>query len=618
MKFINSILPSVSQTLSYLTGSAVDENLNDHDGNTKEGKGNEIERTEEEDAPPSSIPAGLNDEAMICNSVVSSLGELESGTVPTHERTIATLKSTHNAVELMNYDSDDEVEDIIAADQVHGQYDLNQRTKRAFLKQSRRPRQATPKSSHILMSGTIVSSTKSTLDGKTFSQTDPSSDATLSSYPSDTTDEKCIQDLYSDFEKRRYKRYVKKVVTIFMAVLCVIIAVVAVFVAIELSQPDVDEKTLLSNWGVSKSNQKDQPQTVIPSKQPSGLDSTGPTSNGDDYAATQDPVGSPIGNSPSTSPVKSLPDVPSASPVESLTDSPSASQVDSSTEFPITQPVFENDDEDVFALTATFYVIGDLPYNDKERTRLIEIVNNVPDDAEFLVHVGDIRDAEQKTDCLHSEFDDVGSILKNSSVPVFIVPGDNEYNDCPNLDESWGDWMGVFGNFESNWDSPIKSSRDPARPENFFFVHKRVLYIGLNIVGGTRHSYSEWEGRLSDEYAWTKDLIDRFLVQPENDASSVVIFAHGDPDPSAHASFFGPLQYYIANDLENKIPIIYVNGDKHYFQFDPAWYGQESLHRVMVEGGSKEPPLQMKLSVPKSWDHGVLQVDDVYSIDRQL
>lgn len=106
-------------------------------------------------------------------------------------------------------------------------------------------------------------------------------------------------------------------------------------------------------------------------------------------------------------------------------------------------------------------------------------------------------------------------------------------------------------------------------------------------------------------------------MQSPSDASSVVIFAHADPR-LIHSSFFGPLQDYIENDLKNEIPIIYVNGDKHYFQFDPAWYGQTSFHRVMVEGGSTEPPLQMKLSVPSSPNHGVLQVEDVYTFDRQL
>ncbi|CAJ1963253.1 unnamed protein product [Cylindrotheca closterium] len=655
MNYINSLLPSVSQTLSYLSGPAANENTNKHDGNTEEElEVSDSDRKGQEDGLPSSIHASTarNEETLECGSMVSSLEELEYGNAASdHTRKISIRKSTRNVVELMEYDSEDEVEETIVADHVGGKYDSTKRIKRTFLKQSRIPKQEQLKSTHVQMTGTVVSTTsKSRSEGKSSSQTDPSSDATMNSYRSDMSDEKCIQDLYSDFEKRSYRRHIKKVVMIFLSVLCVIIVITSVFVAIEVKKPEMDENTLLSNWGIGRSEDRDgQLESGVPSKQPSGFDGTSPHIEpiGDDdsdretqvpsrsptesltdspsgrpvQAATNSPTGfpsiQPVQSAtafPSTNPVESQTYSPSIQQVQSPTSSPSTNPVESQTESPSTQLVVEED-----TLTATFYVIGDLPYNDRERTRLIEHVNNLPDDAEFLVHVGDIRDAESKTDCLLSEFDDVGDILKNSKVPVFIVPGDNEYNDCPNLSESWGDWKGVFGAFENNWSSSaIQPTRDPERPENFFFIHKRVLYIGLNIVGGEPHSYSEWEGRLSYQFTWTKNLIDTHVVSSTNDASSVVIFAHGDPRQSLHAGFFSPLEYYIANDLNNEVPIIYVNGDRHYFQFDEEWYGQESFHRIMVEGGSREPPLQMKLAVPKSADHGVLQVGDVCTFDRQL
>lgn len=68
-------------------------------------------------------------------------------------------------------------------------------------------------------------------------------------------------------------------------------------------------------------------------------------------------------------------------------------------------------------------MIGDLPYSNTEKQRLIEHVETLPEDAEFLVHVGDIRAAVNNTNCTLSEFDVVGDILKQSPVPVFIVPG---------------------------------------------------------------------------------------------------------------------------------------------------------------------------------------------------
>eukprot|EP00980_Cylindrotheca_fusiformis_P007620 scaffold1599_cov115-Cylindrotheca_fusiformis.AAC.5 len=266
---------------------------------------------------------------------------------------------------------------------------------------------------------------------------------------------------------------------------------------------------------------------------------------------------------------------------------------------------------------ARFYVIGDLPYNEREKERLIEHVANLPGDADFLVHVGDIRNAENSTDCLVSEFEMVGDILKQSTVPVLIVPGDNEYNDCPNLAESWDHWLSVFDKLESHWDSSLKIARDNVRPENFYFVHQRMLYIGLNIVGGVRHDKDEWESRLTHDFEWTKELIETHILRSSNNAEGVVLFAHADPKKTIHAPFFDPLQGYIANELNNTIPIIYMNGDLHYFQFDSDFYGQPSFHRIMVEGGSFEPPLQMTVTIPKHRADGeTLLVQDIYEYNR--
>jgi hypothetical protein len=357
----------------------------------------------------------------------------------------------------------------------------------------------------------------------------------------------------------------------------------------------------------------------------------------DPYSADQDPllaaVGLDVSPAPSEYTISILFPTGSPSnraPIDPQTERPRESPTESPTK--------------AGPLVANFFVIGDLPYNANEKDRLIEHVNSLPDDAEFLIHVGDIRDAENESDCELSEFEMVGDILKQSPVPVFIVPGgkctatpllpmfffpfltrifllqyiDNEYNDCPNLDESWGDWEAVFGNFEKHWDSSLNVTRDPGRPENFYFVHKRMLYIGLNIVGGLRHDKDEWETRLVDQWQWTKGLIETHIVEEPSDAAGVVIFAHADPRPTAHASFFDPLQNYIATELNNEIPFIYVNGDQHYFQFDDNFYGQSNFHRIMVEGGSEQPPLQMTVTVPNDTNHEKLLVQDICEYERFL
>lgn len=264
-------------------------------------------------------------------------------------------------------------------------------------------------------------------------------------------------------------------------------------------------------------------------------------------------------------------------------------------------------------LETTFLVIGDIPYNIQEEATLKKHIANIPDDMEFLIHVGDIRNGSTRTDCTLEEFQNVANMLLKSLIPVFIVPGDNEYNDCPNFEESFENWLKVFGRFETNWSLAFTVSRDKKRPENFYFIYRKVLYIGLNIVGGKNTDLKEWETRLEHNFEWTKMLVNTFGEQPEA-FTSVVIIGHADPREKAHATFFDPLRVYMEVDLNNEIPFLYLNGDRHYFQFD-EW--MPNFHRIMVEGGTDEPPLRITFSVPTSSQNSeAVQIEDLYSYER--
>jgi hypothetical protein len=73
-------------------------------------------------------------------------------------------------------------------------------------------------------------------------------------------------------------------------------------------------------------------------------------------------------------------------------------------------------------VTSIFYAIGDVPYNTDQATKLKTDIISLPKDAEFLIHVGDIRNANQVNKiCRKEEYTNVANILRLSRVPVFIV-----------------------------------------------------------------------------------------------------------------------------------------------------------------------------------------------------
>ena len=81
--------------------------------------------------------------------------------------------------------------------------------------------------------------------------------------------------------------------------------------------------------------------------------------------------------------------------------------------------------EDIPSLDSVtrFYAIGDVPYTQRETTELITQIEELEDDAEFLIHVGDIRNARNKTECTIQQYYEVADILNKSHAPVFIVLG---------------------------------------------------------------------------------------------------------------------------------------------------------------------------------------------------
>lgn len=242
----------------------------------------------------------------------------------------------------------------------------------------------------------------------------------------------------------------------------------------------------------------------------------------------------------------------------------------------------------------TFYAIGDVPYTPREAEEIEVQIRNIPSDAEFVIHVGDLRSSDQTNPlCLEEEYILAAEIFKKSHAPVFVILGDNEI-ECSNPTEGMQFWNKHFLRFDSrHWNHTFDIQRQPGRPYNFAFVHKKTLFIGLNIIGLPVRDAREWEVRLTEEVEWTKELI-RYYSGVLGETGRVVIFGHANPS-MAHFHYFGPLEQFIDHELNNQIPILYLNGDKHEWSYDPSYLGQESLLRIMVTGGSSEPPLKVRV-----------------------
>ena len=260
-----------------------------------------------------------------------------------------------------------------------------------------------------------------------------------------------------------------------------------------------------------------------------------------------------------------------------------------------------------------FCVIADVPYFESEAIELPNQIATQMEDCEFLVHLGDIMKGEIA--CEEEHFLLIKDLMLESKVPTFVVPGDNEWNDCGDRFEiaaAWTLWKKHLLGFENQWVNHTFSvaRQFPEYPENFYFVRKRTLVIGLNVVGGRVHDEAEWLIRLAAEVEWIRELVT--MNVPLN-ADGVIVMAHSKPTED-HTAFFEPLAEYVGVELGNEIPFLYLHGDGHSFVVENELLGQPNFLRIQHEGGVRDPILKI-YSDPHTLGP---RASTAFTFDRQL
>jgi len=247
-----------------------------------------------------------------------------------------------------------------------------------------------------------------------------------------------------------------------------------------------------------------------------------------------------------------------------------------------------------------FCAMGDVPYAPAEDILLPIQIAELPQDAEFVVHVGDIKGGAPP--CEEEIYVKVADMLSKSRPPLFIIPGDNEWNACvtPDPVQAWKYWRKHFMRFDQRWQHDLPVFRQLEREENFSFVRNGVLFVGLNIVGGRIHDAFEWQQRHGECLDW----ICRNLEQFGNDVSSLVVFGHAHPAAN-HTDFFDPF-----NDEAQQFgkPVLYLHGDGHRWVHDRPFAAQNIL-RVQIDQGGIAPPVKITVT-----DHQA----DPFVFDRRI
>jgi hypothetical protein len=236
----------------------------------------------------------------------------------------------------------------------------------------------------------------------------------------------------------------------------------------------------------------------------------------------------------------------------------------------------------------TFAAMGDVPYEQWEEGQLRRQVREIPSQSEFVIHLGDIQKNQKEVACGEEKYALVAKMLSRSWRPVFIIPGDNEYNDCINAEEAWSYWVRHLMRFDQRWAHSFRVFRQLEREENFAFVRNGVLFVSIHLLSGRVHDPAEWKRRQEQDMRWIETV---FAVFKER-VSSAVIFSHAYPTAALHPGCAGRIS---AEASAFGKPVLYLQGDGHKWIYDRP-FAAKNILRVQVDMGAIAPPVLVRVT----------------------
>lgn len=193
----------------------------------------------------------------------------------------------------------------------------------------------------------------------------------------------------------------------------------------------------------------------------------------------------------------------------------------------------------------SFAVLGDFPYNEREKGLLSEMIGNLNrQDLAFVLHVGNLKNSDSP--CGDELFRKRKELFESSRHPLVYVPGENDWTHCHRESNGGHDPLErldklreIFFQGDASLGSRrLKLARQSEDPqflryrENVRWTYRNVVFVGVNIPGNNNNlgrspeSDAEHYRRVTANRAWIKQAFD--LARREN-LGALVMFIHGDP-----------------------------------------------------------------------------------------
>lgn len=278
-----------------------------------------------------------------------------------------------------------------------------------------------------------------------------------------------------------------------------------------------------------------------------------------------------------------------------------------------------NDDQDESRFE--FAIWGDLPYaknaDDPKIANLITSMNSA--NLAFTVFDGDTKDGSSV--CV-DDLIGAQAIARFNQVmaPTVYVPGDNEWTDCHRANNGSYNALerldfirrSMFGKIESFGQHKMKLSHQGAAAsaysENTRWIHKGIVFVGLNIPGSNNNKVndgacissksartladcdadnSEFADRNTHNIAW---LSESFEIAKQKHAAGLMLIIQADPgfdvpetetvNERLSADYNGYTAFLDALATETQAfagQVVLAHGDTHYFKIDKPLFNQANM-----------------------------------------
>lgn len=201
----------------------------------------------------------------------------------------------------------------------------------------------------------------------------------------------------------------------------------------------------------------------------------------------------------------------------------------------------------------SFYVTSNVPYTSNANVLVFrdELLTLSSNSTPFVVHLGNIQNSAV-TLCPPVTYLAARSLLLTSPVPILMLPGEHDWNDCPFPSQSWQTWQRFFSQFEDNYSHNFTIQRPESRPENFVMVQNNVLILGLHLVGGRIDDAAEWSRRQADDAKFVMDQLSQ-----NGNVRAVILLGNARPCPQT-SEFFNAIKSTLQSLT---MPIAYIHAN---------------------------------------------------------